>query len=204
MRDTMIFYRSFYDAIKTLSKEEKADIYEAIFEYGLNMKEIDLTGIPKVVFGLVKPVLDSNIKNYVNGSKPKKKRSGSQTEAKPKPSGSETEAYKDKDVDKDENKDNDVDKDKDTYRRFKHLSLTNVEANKIMKEGYTKYELDTILDGIENFANNKKYVSLNLTARNWLKNEYGVREVGKKPKDFAKRSEYLQYCVKNNLTPEQP
>ena len=137
MRDTMIFYRSFYDAIKTLSKEEKADIYEAIFEYGLNMNEIELQGIPKVVFGLVKPVLDSNIKNYVNGSKPKKKRSGSQTEAKPKPSGSEMEAYKDKDVDKDKEVDKYKDDDKDVIstnilgdfdrKKFHHNNIREIE-----------------------------------------------------------------------------
>ena len=36
MRDSFIFYRSFYDAIKTLPPENQAKIYNAIFDYSLN------------------------------------------------------------------------------------------------------------------------------------------------------------------------
>ena len=195
MRDTMIIYRSFYDSIKCLTKEQKADVYEAIFEYGLNFKEVELEGISKAIFTLIKPVLDTNIKNYNNGNKPK----GSQKEAKKKRTKSQRQAYKDKDKEVDKDKD----KDKDIYRTFKHLSISQIEVDRIIKDGYSLHEIDTILDSIENYANNKNYVSLNLTARKWLKNEYGEREAGKTQKDFKDRTEYLKYCVKNNLTPEQ-
>jgi hypothetical protein len=202
MRDTMIFYRSFYDAIKTLSKEEKADIYEAIFEYGLNFNEIELTGVPHVVFNLIKPILATNIKNYTNGKKPKL----SESEAKGKRKRSERQGNKDKDkdVNKDEDKDEDEDKnkDKDVYRKFKHLSITKNEVDRIVSDGYTLSEIDKILDSIENYAKNTTYVSLNLTARKWLVKEYGERDTTKTPKDFEQRSDYLKYCVKNNLTPE--
>ena len=57
------------------------------------------------------------------------------------------------------------------YRQFKHLSLTEKEFEKLIIEGYNKENIDEILDRIENFANNKKYTSLILTARNWLKKE---------------------------------
>ena len=57
------------------------------------------------------------------------------------------------------------------YRQFKHLSLTEKEFERLIGEGYNKESIDEILDRIENFANNKKYTSLILTARNWLKKE---------------------------------
>ena len=59
------------------------------------------------------------------------------------------------------------------YRKFKHLSMTQEEADRIMSDGYTKAQLDNILDSIENYSKNKNYTSLNLTARKWLKKEYG-------------------------------
>lgn len=53
------------------------------------------------------------------------------------------------------------------YRNFKHLSLSFDEFNKLCID-YTKQQIDDILDQIENNANNKKYTSLYLTAKNWL------------------------------------
>jgi len=54
------------------------------------------------------------------------------------------------------------------YRSFKHLSISVDEFNKLCID-YTKQQIDEILDQIENNANNKKYTSLYLTAKNWLK-----------------------------------
>ncbi len=92
MRDSTIFYRSFYEAIKELSPELQAQVYSAIFEYALNFKETELTGLAKTVFTLVKPQLDANLKRYASGTVPKRKRNVSETEANNKRNRSETEA----------------------------------------------------------------------------------------------------------------
>lgn len=81
-RDSLIFYRSFYEAISELPKETQADVYKAIFEYSLNFNEIEINGLAKTIFTLIKPQLEANNKRFLNGIKPKQKQNGSKTEAK--------------------------------------------------------------------------------------------------------------------------
>ncbi len=57
-----------------------------------------------------------------------------------------------------------------TYRKLYHLRFAKEEFNKLNKL-YSTEQIDNVLDAIENFANNKKYKSLYLTARNWLSKE---------------------------------
>jgi hypothetical protein len=92
-RDSMIFYRSFYESVTGLSPLIKAELYDAIFEYGLNFQEIEFTNeISKALFTLIKPQLDANIKRFENGKKPKTKQSESKAEAKHKQNESKVEA----------------------------------------------------------------------------------------------------------------
>ena len=83
-RDSFIFYRSFYEAISELPKENQADTYNAIMQYALNQEEIELAGIPKAIFSLVKPQLDANYKKYENGKQKKSKTEAKQKQTKSK------------------------------------------------------------------------------------------------------------------------
>lgn len=78
-RDSYIFYRSFYEAIKEIPELDQLSVYKAISIYALEQEEIELTGIAKAIFSLVKPQLDANYKKYENGKQKKSK-----TEAKDK------------------------------------------------------------------------------------------------------------------------
>ena len=68
-RDTFIFYRSFKESMNDLSDADKLIMYEAISDYSLDMKEPELTGFPKALFSLIRPVLDANTKRWQNGCK---------------------------------------------------------------------------------------------------------------------------------------
>jgi len=68
-RDSFIFYRSFYEAIKELPDEEKGRVYNAIFMYALDGEFAQLSGVEKAIFTLVKPQIDANQRRYENGSK---------------------------------------------------------------------------------------------------------------------------------------
>jgi len=92
MRDTTIIYRSFYEAIKDLPAENQAELWVAIFEFSLNFNEVELTGLSKTVFKLIKPQLEANNKRFENGKKPKAKQEISKPEAKHKQVVSKSEA----------------------------------------------------------------------------------------------------------------
>ena len=69
MRDSIVFYRSFYEAIKEIPLEEQGVVYNAIYGYALDGVEPELTGIAKAIFLLVKPQIDANNTRYENGKK---------------------------------------------------------------------------------------------------------------------------------------
>lgn len=66
-------------------------------------------------------------------------------------------------------------KDKNIYRAFDHFSISQDEFIKL-NHTYSKQQIDSILDDIENFKGNTKYKSLYLTANNWLGRKYPNQE----------------------------
>jgi hypothetical protein len=73
MRESFVFYRSFYDAIKGLPLEQQAKIYNAISEYCFYQKQPKLDKISQSFFTLIKPQLDASNKRWeqcvINGKK---------------------------------------------------------------------------------------------------------------------------------------
>jgi hypothetical protein len=88
MRDSAIFYRSFYEAIDNLpSKSQKEQVYSAIFDFIFKNIEPQLKGNSLSVWILIKPQLVANQRRYENGSR-------SKTQANRKQNVSESEANK--------------------------------------------------------------------------------------------------------------
>ncbi|MFV0325956.1 MAG: DUF6291 domain-containing protein [Bacteroides xylanisolvens] len=111
MRESFIFYRSFYEAIKDLPRDIQGEIYTAIMEYSLYGKETDnLKPVARSIFTLIKPQIDVNNKRYDNGKKggrPKSevKPNKNQDETKEKPKGNQgiTKAEPNKNYNKNDN-----------------------------------------------------------------------------------------------------
>lgn len=96
MRDSFIFYRSFFETFTKLPREERLDLFEAVCNYALNDSDpADMSGVGDAIFTLLKPQLDANTRKYENGLKGgrpsgDKKPNGNQTETKTKPNGNQT------------------------------------------------------------------------------------------------------------------
>ena len=69
MRDSFVFYESFYLALSELSAAQQGKIYTAICRYALYGDEPELKGASAAVFKLIKPQIDANNRRYENGKK---------------------------------------------------------------------------------------------------------------------------------------
>lgn len=98
MRETAVFYKSFFDAIETQPVEIQAEIYHMAFNYAFNGVEPnseECSSVALALFMLMRPQVDANNKKYENGKKggrTKAEPSENQTETKvePKPNQTET------------------------------------------------------------------------------------------------------------------
>jgi len=173
MRDSFIFYRSFFEATKTLTTEQAADLYYAICSYALDRKELELGPVQKALFSLIKPQLDANHKRWENGCK--KKQKVSKPQAKRKQKRSKPEANVNVNVNVNDN----VNVNEKVYRKFAHLHINLNDYEKLVNEFSSEKVID-ILDQIENYKGNTKYKNLYLTAKNWLKRDNLTTEKNEK------------------------
>ncbi len=84
MKDSFIFYRSFYESAKELNQKDRLKFYDAVIEFALNQNETELKGASKAVFIAIKPQIIANNKRYENGTKGGRKK-GNQTKTKTEP-----------------------------------------------------------------------------------------------------------------------
>ncbi len=128
----MVFYRSFFDAIKELPERNQVEVLKAICEFGFDGIEPEISGISKTVWILIKPNLQANRKKWESGCKAKTKQKISKPKAKKKQEVSKPEANVDVYVDVDE--DVNVDEEKDENVNVSLMVLpTEVPQKKFIK-----------------------------------------------------------------------
>ena len=95
-RDSIVFYRSFYEAIRLQPKKIQADIYNAVLDYAFNGTEPNISPAAMSIFYLIKPQIDANNKKFEDGKKggrPRKtKTTGSEDKEEIKTTGFENDA----------------------------------------------------------------------------------------------------------------
>jgi len=79
-RNSIVFYRSFFEAMKELDATTKSKVFDAIMEFSFCANEVEMNGIAKTVFILIKPQLEANMRRYENGMKPKRKQASNKQE----------------------------------------------------------------------------------------------------------------------------
>lgn len=68
-RDSFVFYRSFYEALQSVPKKHRSEVYEAVFAYAFEAREPSLSGVPRALWELIRPQLDASQKRYDNAKK---------------------------------------------------------------------------------------------------------------------------------------
>jgi hypothetical protein len=202
MRESFVFYRSFYDAIKDLPRDVQGEIYTAIMEYSLYGKETEnLKPIARSVFTLMKPQIDVNNKRFENGKrggrpKSEDKPKGNQNETKEKSKNNQNETKDEPNVNVNdnvnvntENTPNGVSK-KDaakaaTLKRKEEFYQTLVpfvgKYGREMIRAFFEYWSELNKPGTKMRCEMQKTWEVNLRLATWAKNEkpqYGKSDTG--------------------------
>lgn len=93
MNDSVIFYRSFANAIKRLPPDEQLRALWAIIDYGLDGAEPECDGLYMVAYEMAKPQIDANVKRKINGAKGGKPKTYGYETVKPMVTENETYGY---------------------------------------------------------------------------------------------------------------
>ena len=193
MRDSVLFYRSFWDAVKGLPPEQFKPAVAAIMEYGLNELAPETSGIEQTIYALVKPQIDANNRKYLNGTKGGRPKSAEQpnknqevTESKPnknqeitkpKPTYNQTET-------KPEPKEKEKVKEKDKVKDIKEiLSGTSADCppSGTSTEDETKYPYKAVID----YLNQKASTSFRAASKDNRKHIKARVDDGFKLEDFC-------------------
>lgn len=95
-RESWIMYRSFVEAGKFLSDEQRGKYYTLIFDQMFDfVAGSSDDNMVNAMFMLISPQIEANIKKYKNWIEPKNKQTESKTEAKDKQTESKTEGNED-------------------------------------------------------------------------------------------------------------
>jgi len=155
-RESMVIYRSFYEAIKDLTPNDQAKVWGAVFDYGLNEHEQELEGLPNTIFKLIKPQLDANLRKYENGQKGGRPKNLTETKAKPNHNLSETKLEPKHNLTESKPKPNENVNDN-----------VNVNENEnVNAVGFSPPSVSLVLDEFPDFRDAKRFVDF-YTSKGW-------------------------------------
>lgn len=180
-RNSFIFYRSFYEALKTLSGSDRAILYEAIAEYAFNQEVIELPASCKGLFVLIKPQLDANHKRFIDGQKGAKhgKKGGRPKSETPQDKKSKTpvglfDETPNNNVNENDNEEIEREKGKITLENLSVLHIADWLSEKRKSGKYVKHDENAILELFKDYCKAKgkvykDYVAAYRNAFEWDK-----------------------------------
>lgn len=168
-RESIVFYRSFYEAIKLQPKKIQADLYNALLEYAFTGEVIEMNNAVKSVFLLIKPQIDANNTRYENskkGGRPKKGKTDSlEKNMKIKTNGFENNEKTETDSSKNNNENSVSEKPNVNVNENVNVN-DNVKKKKDKKESVppVRYSENDKLDkAIHDYINHRKKVKAPMT-----------------------------------------
>ena len=173
-KNSFLLYCDLIHTVKKLTDEQAGKLFKHVLEYvnDLNPQTDDI--LLQVCFEPIRQNLKRDLKKYQN-MREKKRQAGKKGANKRWHNIADDSTAK-KDIAPMAVSVTVSDSVNDIYRSFAHLSMSVAEFKKLEVD-YEKQTIDSCLDSIENFKNNKKYKSLYLTCKNWLKKEQTKHEV---------------------------
>ena len=169
-KKSFIAYCDWLETFEELDDAEAGRLVKHLFRYVNDLDPQTEDKLTKMTFIPIKQTLKRDLKKHEAVAE-RNRENGAKGGRPKKPTGLSGLNEKPKKADSDNDSDN-VNDNKDIYMSFKHLKITKAECIKL-HENYTKEQIDTVLEAIQNYKGNSKYVSLYLTAKNWLKKEHG-------------------------------
>ena len=153
-RDSVVFYRSFWEAITHLEDTDQLSSVKAIIEYGLYGIKPECSGVSTAIFMMAKPQIDANNRRYENGTKggrPKTDDTEIPRENQKEPSPNQTETKwkpKEKEKVKEKVKDNKTycvrfDSTWSVYPRKKEKAAAYKAYKERLADGFSEDELET-------------------------------------------------------------
>ena len=205
MRDSFIFYKSFYDSIQRIkNKELKADIFEAICELALNNNDIELTDdIGLMIMDLIKPQILANSKRYEDGKKggrPCKKTSGysdektSGYENKKPVGGKNKKPNNNVNVNDNVNVNNIKEKINKKEKYYENENLNNIfieflQIRKKLKAVNSERAIKMLLKKLSKYDDETKYKMIEQSIVNSWKDVYEIKNIKQIPKWIDKKIE---------------
>ena len=169
MRESVVFYRSFAEAIKALPKEEQLKALWAVINYGLDGVIPEEHGVHTAIFLMAKPQIDANNKRYQNGTK------GGRpiTKDKPNQNQDKTKAEpKEKDNVKEKVKDND-----NSVVRFTPPTKQDV-MDYCQEKGYTDVDVERFMNYYTSngwMVGKNKMKDWKAAVRNWARKDMAAK-----------------------------
>lgn len=196
-RESIVFYKSFYEAIKELDEKDRLSAFEAIIEYGLYGEEPEESGIVKAIFALVRPQIDANNKRYKNGLKGGRgnqdatelESSINQDETKPEPKPNQDETKPKPNVNVNDNvNDNENDNENVNVKKkapaahahgaYGWVKLTDEQYGRLcadLGESEVKRCIDYIDELAQSTSNKNKWRDWNLVVRRCSREKWGLK-----------------------------
>ena len=187
MRDSFIFYRSFYEAAQDLEDSDRLKFYDAVLEYALNGSEtLTERSSARAVFKSVRPQIDVNNQRYENGKKGGRPKN--QTITKPKPKRNQTKTKQKPNVNVNVN-----DNANDINKSHLDIALDNFKDHrKQLKAPMTDQAYKMLLNKLEKLSGGdeeKKVAILNQSIENGWKGVFDIKSGEFKTKRGGKRDD---------------